>query len=173
MTFGEIALSFGEIVETDIPELTAVMTRAFDDDAHKHLGQERGGPDGYDTGDFFRNWLFGHEESVGYKVLVDGKIAGGIIVWILAGRENILGTIFVDPEFQDHGIGARLWEFVEQRHPDTASWRLGTPEWATKNHHFYAKRGFTRVAQDPANPASDDSVTFRKSIGDESCDAPD
>ena len=49
----EQSLAFEEITEDDISELTGVMTRAFDDDAQKHLGQERGGPEGYDNGDFF------------------------------------------------------------------------------------------------------------------------
>ncbi|MGD1994471.1 MAG: hypothetical protein PVI59_14855, partial [Anaerolineae bacterium] len=56
-------LVFESITEADVPELTAVMTRAFDDDAQKHLGQERGGPPGYDDGEFFRKWLFGYQES--------------------------------------------------------------------------------------------------------------
>jgi hypothetical protein len=63
--------------------LTGVMTRAFDDDAQKHLGLEGGGPEGYDNGDFFREWLFGYQETVGYKVISEDKVIGGIIVWLL------------------------------------------------------------------------------------------
>ena len=35
-------LAYEEIVEADIPALTEVMTRAFDDDSQKHLGKEKG-----------------------------------------------------------------------------------------------------------------------------------
>jgi hypothetical protein len=70
-------LTFEEITEEDIPELGTVMTRAFDDDAQKHLGIEKGGPEGYDNGDFFRKWLFPYQESVGYKILQEGKVVGG------------------------------------------------------------------------------------------------
>jgi hypothetical protein len=52
MTSNESELVFETITEADIPELTQVMMRAFDDDARKHLGLERGGPPGYDNGDF-------------------------------------------------------------------------------------------------------------------------
>jgi len=45
--------------------MTQVMTRAFDDDARKHLGAQKGGPEGYDDGEFFRKWLFGYESTVG------------------------------------------------------------------------------------------------------------
>ena len=86
MRLDESELGFETITEADIPDLTRVMTRAFDDDAQKHLGQERGGPSGYDTGDFFRQWLFGYDQTDGYKVLHAGQLVGAIIVWILPGR---------------------------------------------------------------------------------------
>ena len=51
-------LSFTLMAESDIPDLTPVMTRAFDDDSQKHLGKEKGGPPGYDNGDFPRGPVF-------------------------------------------------------------------------------------------------------------------
>ena len=47
----DMDIEFTEITEADIPELTPVMTRAFDDDAQKHFGLEKGGPPGYDNGE--------------------------------------------------------------------------------------------------------------------------
>jgi GNAT superfamily N-acetyltransferase len=155
-------LSFEKITVTDIPELTDVMTRAFDDDAQRHLGKEKGGPPGYDDGGFFQEWLFPYEESKGYKVLLDGRIVGGLIVWILEGGDNILGTIFVDPNYQDQGIGARSWAFVEATYPDTRSWKLGTPSYAIKNHHFYEKCGFTKVGEEPEEGYDWTSYIYRK-----------
>ena len=67
----ESTLQFERIDRADVPELTAVMTRAFDDDSQKHLGKERGGPPGYDDGAFFEKWLFGYEQTDGYKALLD------------------------------------------------------------------------------------------------------
>ena len=83
MTRESLSLTFEEITEADIPKLTEVMTRAFDDDARKHQGKERGGPPGYDDGEFFRTWLLGYQESVGYKCLTGEELIGGIVVWIL------------------------------------------------------------------------------------------
>jgi GNAT superfamily N-acetyltransferase len=154
-----LALSFEPIVEADLPELTEVMTRAFDDDAQKHLGIEKGGPPGYDDGEFFRKWLFGYERSIGYKVLSEGTIVGGLIVWNMEDGHNFLGTIFVDPAYQDRGVGTRAWQFVEESYPQAKSWRLGTPVWATKNHHFYEQKcGFTRVG------IKDDEIQYRKDM---------
>lgn len=142
----KIKLAFEEFIEEDIPELTEVMTRAFDDDAQKHLGWEKGGPPGYDNGDFFRKWLLGYEETDGYKVMTDGKAIGGIIVWIYEHGKNTLGTIFVDPAYQDQGIGTKMWTFIEETYPETKKWQLDTPNWATKNHHFYEhKCGFKKI----------------------------
>lgn len=150
-------LVFEPITETDVPELTAVMTRAFDDDTQKHLGQERGGPPGYDDGEFFRKWHFGYQESVGYKIIAEDKVIGGIIVWILEHGDNILGTVFVDPAFQDQGVGTRTWQFIETTYPESRSWTLETPVWATKNHHFYEEKcGFHRV------DVREDTVVYRK-----------
>jgi GNAT superfamily N-acetyltransferase len=163
----DTAITFEEIVEADIPELTGVMTRAFDDDAEKHLGKEKGGPEGYDNGDFFRQWLLPYKESVGHKVLRDGQIIAAIIVWILPEGHNILGTIFVDPAFQDQGVGTRLWSFIEQTYPQTKSWSLGTPDWATKNHYFYtAKCGFTKVDSDPIIGQPEGTTVYRKEMAE-------
>lgn len=157
-------LYFEEIEESDIVALTAVMARAFDDDAQKHLGQERGGPDGYDDGEFFRNWLFGYQESVGFKVMDREAVIGGVIVWVLPDKHNVLGTIFVDPEYQDMGVGERTWRFVEERYSETKSWRLATPTYATKNHHFYTKCGFSEVESDPMIPAEEGITIYRKEM---------
>lgn len=161
----ELPLTFREIIEADIPELTVVLTRAFDDDSQKHLGQERGGPPGYDNGEHLRRQLIGHQETFGYKVIAQGKVVGGIIVHLSEHGENVLGTIFVDPVYQDRGVGTRTWEFVEATYPDAKSWRLRTPAYATKNHHFYeAKCGFTRTGEGEFQGPGGKVFIYRKEI---------
>ena len=97
----DFQLSFSMMTVSDIPEVTLVMKRAFDDDAQKRLGKQSGNPPGYDNGDFFRQWLLPYDESVGYKIIAGEEIFGGIIVWILPEAHNILGTVFVNPDYQD------------------------------------------------------------------------
>jgi GNAT superfamily N-acetyltransferase len=158
-------LKYAKITEKDIPDLTQVMTRAFDDDTQKHLGAKKGGPEGYDNGEFFRKWLFPYDESEGYKILLDGQIVGGFIVWVLEDRKNSLGTIFVDPAYQDKGVGTRAWEFIEMTYPDASSWTLGTPSYSTKNHHFYEKCGFIKVREEEAPEHSGTSFIYQKMMG--------
>ena len=155
-------LVFKEMKEEDIPEQTKIMTRAFDDDSQRHLGEEKGGPPGYDDGEFFRTWLLPYKESIGYKVLLNGKQIAGIIVWILPKGKNNLGTIFVDPEFQNKGIGYKMWQFIEKTYPNTRSWTLGTPSWAISNHHFYQKCGFTKIREEPMEEHSGTSFIYQK-----------
>jgi GNAT superfamily N-acetyltransferase len=130
----------------DLEELTKIMTRSFDDDSKKHLGVEKGGPPGYDNGEFFKEWLLPYKESIGYKMLVGEKIIGGAIVWIFPHGKNRLGTVFIDPNYQDKGLGTKFWQFIENRYPESKSWTLSTPAFAIKNHHFYEKKcGFTKI----------------------------
>lgn len=37
-------------------ETLKVMERAFDEDTRIHLGEKKGGPDGYDDGNFLKKW---------------------------------------------------------------------------------------------------------------------
>ncbi|GMQ79396.1 MAG: hypothetical protein BMS9Abin02_1984 [Anaerolineae bacterium] len=161
----DMNLVFKEIDEADVPELTSVMTRAFDEDAKKYQGVEKGGPEGYDDGEFFRKWLFGYEWTVGYKVVSDNTIIGAIIVWVFDTGKNHLGTIFVDPKYQNRGVGSRTWAFVESTYPDTKSWQLETPSFATKNHHFYEKCGFRKVEVKPDDgDMPGESWVYRKEL---------
>ena len=156
-------LLFKEIQEEDIPSLTNVMKRAFDHDAQVHLGVDQGGPDGYDNGEFFHKWLFSYDESQGYKILLDGQIVGGFIVWILESRANRLGTIFVDPDHQNRGIGTQAWNFIEASYPDTLSWELDTPDWAVKNHHYYEQKcGFEKIREVPEEDRDGVSFIYQK-----------
>lgn len=161
----QMELKYEKITEEDIPDLTQVMTRAFDDDAQKHLGVQKGGPEGYDNGKFFRKWLFPYEESEGYKILFEDQIIGGFIVWILEDGNNILGTIFVDPAWQDKGVGTQAWTFIEKTYPDAKSWTLGTPSYATKNHHFYEKCGFIKIREEEAPDHPGTSFIYQKMMG--------
>jgi GNAT superfamily N-acetyltransferase len=99
------------------------MKRSFDDDARRHLGRDEGGPPGYDDGEFFRTWLFGHEESDGGMVVVDDNVVGAYIVWPF--EEAFLGTIFLDPPVQRRGLGSAVMQHIEATYP-ARSWMSST-----------------------------------------------
>jgi ribosomal protein S18 acetylase RimI-like enzyme len=152
-------ICFEKATEGDIPELMKIMKKAFDDEAIRFKGNpEGGGPPGYDDGSFLMKWGFtgdGQNSSGSlYKILVETekaeKLVGAFIVFIGekdgSPGDNTLGTIFVDPEWQDRGIGSQAMQYLLATFP-AKRWVLGTPEWATRNHHFYEKNSFTKIRE--------------------------
>ena len=56
-------------------------------------------------------------------------------------------------------MGTRAWQCIEETYPQAKSWRLSTPVWAVKNHHFYEQKcGFYRVG------VEDDEIKYRKDM---------
>jgi GNAT superfamily N-acetyltransferase len=140
-------IRFEKANEADIPELTEVMKRSFDDDSNRFL-RRPGGPPGYNDGTFLERWGFSDEGGDCYKIVLDNeKAIGAFIVFLPPNGKNVLGTIFIDPEYQDQGIGTKAVQFIFSTFPGK-SWRLDTPEWTTRNHHFYEKNGFSKIRED-------------------------
>jgi ribosomal protein S18 acetylase RimI-like enzyme len=138
-------LQFERFTEEDVDILTPIMKRAFDEDTQRHLNQPTGGPDGYDNGDFLREYAL-NPASQAYKVSKEGKPIGAVIVWIKENNVNFLGNIFIDPEFQDKGLGLIIWKFIESKYPDTVKWYTDTPGFSRRNHNFYVNKcGFKVV----------------------------
>ncbi len=87
------------------------------------------------------------KESVYYKILLDDQIVGGLIVAADAEKhaEENFWRIFIEPTYNDRGIGQEALRQLFRLHPNVARWRLGTPEFHTKNRHFYERMGFTLI----------------------------
>jgi len=153
-------IEIAPIRDEDSAELTRVMTRAFDDDAKRHLGEEKGGPDGYDDGSFIARWAF-HKDARCYVARLGHAIAGAIIVFPGAER-SVLGCIFVDPVLQRRGIGEALWRHASALHPSRC-WKLETPSWALSNHSFYEGRlGFHKAGEtEPGDPRENQFIFER------------
>ena len=138
-----LGLEFDWMKEEDIEELTKIMERAFDEDTRIHLNEPKGGPTGYDNGEFLRKFGL-HPDSEAYKISENGKLIGGVILWINRKTHvNHLGCLFVDTNCQNNGTGKMIWDFVEQEYPATVKWCTETPAFSRRNHHFYVdKCGF-------------------------------
>jgi len=150
-------LQFKRMTKDDIPELTEIMTRTFDDDAQTFLGEESGGPPGYNTGEFLRKYAF-EEGGLGWTIFADDKKVGAFIIFITPENDHWLGNIFIDPNYQNHQIGTRTWDFIEKTYSNARNWYLETPTWATRNHHFYEKLGFVRIK------AQGDDTLYKKEM---------
>ena len=129
----------------DAVELTDVQMRTFDEDSRAHGQGERGGPPGYDS----VAWQIDMMQRGQYFKLVDTqRIIGGAIVFDYGCGHFELGRIYLDPEFQNRGLGSIAMQLIEQQFPTAERWTLDTPHWAKRNHHFYEKLGYVKVREE-------------------------
>jgi GNAT superfamily N-acetyltransferase len=129
----------------DAAALARISERAFHSDIHCGA-PGLGGPPGYSSEQRQRRMM-----RVGdyYKILVGDQIVGGLIVFRKAPREYELGRIFVDPDYQNQGVGTQAMEFLWEGYPLAKRWTLDTPAWNRRTRHFYKKVGFVEVGSDP------------------------
>ncbi len=128
----------------DAEHLVKVQIAAFHNDAVIYPGVEIGGPPGYDSVESLLQKL---KDSDYFKILVEGKIIGGIAVFDLGEGHFHLDLIYVEPAFHNRGIGTRAMHFIEQTYAAT-KWTLDTPDYAIRNQHFYEKLGYVKVGQE-------------------------
>ena len=139
----------------DAARLADVSERAFHSDVD--CGAPGiGGPPGYKSAEWQRRMM---RLAKYYKILVDGQIVGGFIVFPKEPRCYELGRIFVDPDYQNQGIGAQAFEFLWKEYPLAKRWTLGTPSWNCRTRHFYKKVGFVEIGTD-----GHDGILFERRI---------
>lgn len=99
-----------------------------------------------------------------YRIVVDGKIAGGVILQIdKETQNNELDTLFVLPEVHSQGIGYGTWLAIEKLHPETKVWRTCTPYFDKRNIHFYVNKCGFLIDEfwceyfEPSEPGADDA----------------
>ena len=80
-------------------------------------------------------------ENETYRIVVDGKRVGGVILKIdKETHHNELEILFVSPEEHTKGIGYGAWLAVEALHPETEVWETCTPYFEKRNIHFYVNK---------------------------------
>ena len=80
-------------------------------------------------------------KNVTYRITVDGKKVGGIIVTIDEETwHNHLEILFVIPEEHTKGIGYSAWKQIEEMYPKTKIWQTCTPYFEKRNIHFYVNK---------------------------------
>lgn len=158
-------LSFETLTEEKIPTLAPIMKRAFDEDSRIHLGEDDGGPPGYDDGSFLReNGL--KPNVTAFQISLDGTPVGGIILLLdHSASRGYLGNIFLDPSCENKGLGTQTWNWVESQYPDITVWEVDTPAFSRRNHNFYVNKcGFHVVRIDNPKDTREAMYFLRKEI---------
>lgn len=139
-------VKFAKARPADAETLAQISRRAFHTDVNYGApGPEAGGPPGYDSA----GWQMRVMKAGDYfKILVDGEIVGGLIVFRKGVRQYELGRIFVDADRQNQGIGKAALLFLWGEYPLAKRWTLGTPAWNWRTRAFYRKVGFEEVGED-------------------------
>jgi ribosomal protein S18 acetylase RimI-like enzyme len=122
----------------DQTDLYEIAIRAFDED-YQNYGQY---PPLMDTAaKRFRPSL-----KLGYTILYGEVIIGAVYFW-QKGKAATLGAIFIDPNYQNKGIGKEVMRLAEEHLPSAAKRTLDTPYKAFRNHHFYESLGYKKVKE--------------------------
>jgi GNAT superfamily N-acetyltransferase len=151
----ERRIQFEKARSSDAKRLAEACKLAFDYDIH-YGAPGPGGPPGYDSAAWqLRAMRFGDY----YKIVAGDRIVGGIIVLRKGVRAYEVGRIFLEPEYQNQGIGTAAFEFLWETYPLAKRWTLGTPGWNQRTQHFYKKVGFVEVGRE-----RDGGVLFERSI---------
>ena len=137
-------IRFAKARPGDASALARASEREFHSDIH--CGAPGiGGPPGYNSERWQKRMM-----GIGryFKILAGDQIVGGVIVFRKRPREYELGRIFVDPDHQNQGVGARAIGFLWEEYPLAKRWILGTPAWNRRTSHFYKKVGFVEIGTD-------------------------
>jgi ribosomal protein S18 acetylase RimI-like enzyme len=132
---------------TDAAALADISRRAFDSDVAVGAPGP-GGPPGYDSAEWQRQ-LMGRASAY-WKVMLDGRLVGGAIVFAYPRGRYHLARIFLDPDCHRRGLGLGAMEALLAAYPEARVWRLETPPWNLRTRAFYERLGF-RVVRETAN----------------------
>jgi GNAT superfamily N-acetyltransferase len=138
-------VTFERALPEDVEGLVKLQIAAFHDDARLYPGVKLDGPPGYDSVEATLKKI--REEDY-YCIKADGQLVGGVVVYDYGQGHLHLDVIFVDPAYHNRGIGTQAMQFIERTYP-AQKWTLDTPDYATRNHHFYEKFGYVRVGEEP------------------------
>ncbi len=123
--------------------MTAVSCRAFEHDVN-YGAPNRGGPPGYDSPAWQRRTM---KEDRFFKVTDADRVIGGLLLSRLEDGTVEFCRAFLEPEFQNRGIGGELLRFAEGVFPETKRLVLDTPSWNLRTQHFYEQGGYVKIGE--------------------------
>ena len=128
---------------SDALVINGISKRAFDSDIAVGA-PSKGGPPGYMSANFHIKMA---RTNHLYKLLMDGLIVGGAILFVDGLKLNI-GRIFVDPDYFRKGYGIFMMQEIERIFYDAKEIFLDTPAWNIRTNAFYQKLGYTEYKRD-------------------------
>ncbi|SFC59065.1 Acetyltransferase (GNAT) family protein [Bacillus sp. 491mf] len=138
-----IRIKKASIIEAET--LTEISKKTFNEEAKKWL-PDKGRitdyniqPPGYASIEMTKYMI---KELNCFKIIYNETIVGGIIVTISGQSFGRIDRIFVDPSYQEKGIGSKVITLIEKEFSNVRTWDLETSSRQIKNHYFYEKVGY-------------------------------
>lgn len=144
-------------IATDAKQIRNMMIAVEADETDKwYDNDERPFIPGYDSVDM-QNYHMWNEKY--YKILYNDLLAGVLLI-SHTGREYArVDRFYIDPSFQNKGIGSIVITLMEEMYPMVKIWTLDTIQKSIRNHSFYEKNGYEKVDED------DEEIYYQKVIG--------
>lgn len=133
-------VKFTVALESDAKILRDIAVSAFEEDKINYGSM----PPGIETIEWHLSKI---KNGMYYKIMIDDKIVGAINLYDLKNNHFRLGAVYIDPTYQNQGIGTKAIDFIENTYPDVKKWSLDTPYKSYKNHKFYEKHGYVKVEE--------------------------
>lgn len=86
-----------------------------------------------------------------YKIVYNGNTVGGIKLLNRGEGRRRIGDFYIDPAYQNLGIGTKVMNYALSLYPETVAWELDTPYKSYRNQHFYEGFGFKRLSVNKIN----------------------
>ncbi|MEH6908438.1 GNAT family N-acetyltransferase [Neobacillus drentensis] len=82
-----------------------------------------------------------------FTIWLDNDIIGAIDIRPLADKRLRLSKLFLRNEYQNKGLGSKIFQLMESEFPLIKDWSLYTPYLNKRNHHFYEKLGYKKIGE--------------------------
>lgn len=131
----------------DAGALADISLKSFESDSGIGMPEPEG-PPGYASAAWQRTMM--RKASAYWKVMLDGRLIGGAIVFAYPRGRYYLARIFLDPDTHRRGFGTQAMAALFALYPEARTWQLETPPCNMRSRAFYEKLGF-RVARETAD----------------------
>ncbi len=129
----------------DLEIIKNIAVKAFEDDLKKYGSM----PPGIESIQWHKDKF--HDGNY-YKILSDNQIVGAMKIYDKDNGHFHLGSLFINPLFQNQGIGSEAMVFLNITFKQGDRWTLDTPYKNYRNHYFYEKHGFKKVKEFKPDP---------------------
>lgn len=130
-----------QAIEQDAEILRDIALKAFQDDYMIYGSM----PPEIDTISWHKSNI---KDGMYYKIIFEDKIVGGIKLFNLGNLHFRLGSIFIEPNYQNKKIGTEAIRHIESEHSNVKKWSLDTPYKSYRNHYLYEKLGYEKVGEE-------------------------